>query len=195
MAKRKQGPTYTKKQEDLKGLSTKKDINLPLETIVPKTHPSDVEEGMIERVIKKSARARGAYLDEDEPYLEQYLHPDKDILEVQPDRPTIGKPDDLPHRKLHIIPSSRYDDELYNVEGLGHFKYDKSNPKYDSVYDKWDFDTDSSMIDQRKPEILPSLANIESWIAKEAMKRAGKPYTVYERVPKGTDQRKWKTGK
>lgn len=197
MAKRKQSRPY---QQTV--TKSGKDINLPKESVVIDTsterpelrglgHPSGLKESILESLIKSTANKRGYITAEDDPYLEQYLHPDYDILEPQSLRPTKNpgtKYDKLPYRRVDQGQTG------YNTLGLGNFTYDSSNPAYDSIYDVWDFETNSPIAGSRhknKTGMESIIPSIEDFMAKEIMKRMGKPYQVYERVPKGTAAKKF----
>lgn len=147
-------------------------------------HPEGVSEGVVEQAVKMMGNKQGNLVENDNPYLEQYFHPDQDILERQDLRPTItsGKNENLPYRKLALDAageSTNWDRVSHNLAGLGNYKVDGTNPNYDSVYDEWDFDTKTPLLG--KETILPSIQN---YIAKTFMKNAGTPYAVYDRVPK-----------
>lgn len=156
-------------------------------------HPVGVPESYAEQVIKGAASKWGNLVKEDDPYLEQYFHPNMDILEKQYLRPTktSGKDEDLPYRKMALSeveyedPNPQFKPDVkLNFGGLGHYTFDNSNPNYSSVYDKWDFDTETPLYagSEGVRGILPS---IYDYVAKQVMKKAGQPYAIYDRFPKG----------
>jgi hypothetical protein len=196
-----------------------KDINLGHDSGVKilkgiPTHPSDIPETSAEKAIKNAHKfGIGSFLDNDLPYLEQYIHSDRDILDKQPLRPTIkasGKNENLDFRKPAYqdieVPNAEAQTKMYSdfssgrskfnnnallpkevyresdLHGLGRYKRDSSNPNYDSMYDVWDFN-DEPLVPKGK--ILPSLDDIKTWGATKFLQRAGKPFAVYERYPKG----------
>ncbi len=172
------------------------------------THPLDISESALEKFIKRQALSKGSLLDADMPYLEQYLHPDKDILPKQELRPTIGGTNDLPYRhaqkytynmpdmedtkklveksfsgepvdftKVKMVPHSGF-----NTAGLGRYKFDTSHPDYDSIYDKWDFNTNAEMF---RHDMIPSIISPSvDYMTRKFLQMVGKPFNVYERVPK-----------
>jgi hypothetical protein len=87
----------------------------------------------------------------------------------------------MPYSEYKKIPEEMF--QVRDTGGLGHYKLDQSNPNYDSIYDEWDFDT-------KAPLALNSIGNssilptVENWAAKNFMQRVGKPFAVYERIPK-----------
>ena len=192
------GPSWMKPMPSHK--TTKKkpaSFDIPIEeydesapfTMDPKKesyHPIDLEEGIIEKLIKLAARKGGNYISRDGIYLEQYLHPEQDIIPKQPLRPANVK--DMPDMEFRRVPErapiegTNY--RLPNDEGLGH--YTKSRGKdYDSIYDIWDFNTESPLIgDPDEPSMLSKAGN---WVAKKVMQNVGTPYAVYERYPKDED--------
>lgn len=198
-------PEKKKKQ----GIRPSGDIHLPSKFDIGR-HPYDVEESPMEKMIKDVGRHGGTMLEEDLPYLEQYLHPGHKVLEDQPLRPTIGEALNIPHKKIPIEkqwmpdwskwdPSKDvYSDDLPQIEreapnlgGLGKFKVSTEHPDYDSVYDVWDFKTDAplasgvGMFNKAGEEIPNPWLNFKDWAAKKFLQRAGKPFAVYERVKKG----------
>ena len=165
----------------------------PSEDVVRKhtgQHPAGMEEPPWEKMIKDVGKRRGTYLDPaDTPYLEQYLHPEHNILEDQPLRPTMLRNiPNIPFKKpfnWQDFPSRG--ETGPNVEGLGRFKLSTEHPDYDSIYDVWDFDTNSYLVRDRPGDWntgLPMLS--KEWLTRKFMQYMGKPFAVYERYPKGT---------
>ena len=206
-------PSWWDKLTDTRPKRTE-DIHLPSDSDIGK-HPIGLPESAIERLIKKYAKEKGTYLgNEDAPYLEQYLHPDYDVLPRQELRPTIGTPENIPYRHLHTKPVMGPDPEEMkqaidkfakreintidvskmkqtlqnwnNTTGLGHYKFDQSNPNYDSIYDKWDFDTKTPLYKTRNLKEVGTIAPSLDAMIKMFMERVGKPYAVYERIPKNS---------
>jgi len=146
-------------------------------------HPTDLEEGILEKLVKFGASQGNNFMDEDRIYLEQYMHPDRDIIPRQPLRPTkgmgMGPSDDLVYRRL---PETRVGEHDYPmIDGLG--GYTKSyGDKYNSKYDVWDFDTSSNILEGSGGGKSP-LASAGNWIAKKVMQNVGTPFKVYERYP------------
>jgi hypothetical protein len=154
-------------------------------------HPADMREGLIEKGVKWASGKGGNYLGDDRVYLEQYLHPERDIIPKQPLRPTnMRNPPNMEFRRvpdqtpLKELPDYR----VPNVAGLGQYTTTE-NDKYTSVYDTWDFDTKAKLIDKQKMGFLGDAAN---WAAKKVMQNVGTPFAVYERIPKTPDYgEKW----
>ena len=170
-----------------KGLSPSGDIHLPSEHGNDYgKHPYDIPKSALEKFIVNQGFRRGTLVEEDIPYLEQYMHPDKDVLEKQELRPTKGGTSDLPYRHtenfIETYPN-KTSRRVYNTNGLGNYKRDTSHPDYNSIFDRWDFETESPLFRDDTPitrTIGPSLDSM----AKKFLQMAGKPYNVYERVPK-----------
>jgi len=149
-------------------------------------HPMDVREGVIEKLIKYAAEKSGNFVGDDDVYLEQYLHPDKDVIPKQPLRPTRMKnPPDMEFRRvpeqLPLQENGTF--RAPNLAGLGSSQFTEGKD-FNSVYDIWDFDTKSRLIgdsDSKNP-----LVNAADWAAKKFMQNIGTPFAVYERYPKNT---------
>lgn len=143
-------------------------------------HPMDLKEGLLEKFIKYAAGKGGNYMDDDRIYLEQYLHPERDIIAKQPLRPTKGldPSDDMVYRRL---PEKQVGDNAYPMtDGLGN--YTKSyGDKYNSAYDVWDFDTPANLTGREGVGLFNSGLN---WLSKKVMQNVGTPYKVYERYNK-----------
>lgn len=161
-----------------------KDINLPLKGLPEQyptgapigEHPAGLPESLMEKSIKGLGKSRGSLMPNDLPYLEQYLHPDYSVLERQSLRPTIN-----PHGEDNL--------EYYKpttLSGLGGYKLDSSNPNYNSVYDKWDFDTDAPLVVGKDGKLssIKSLFGLPDYAAKQILTKAGKPFNVYDRLKK-----------
>jgi len=69
-----------------------------------------------------------------------------------------------------------------NTGGLGQFTTTE-NDKYTSIYDTWDFDTDSRLVGSPAKANNP-FYNAANWAAKKVMQNVGTPFAVYERIPK-----------
>lgn len=169
---------------------------LPVEKEWDVHHPKGEREGSVERLIKSLAPRLGTMVGNDFPYLEQYIHPNSDVL-TKTKPPPFVKDSKLTFRE----PS--YDTGSINGENSGlHFantgglgNYTQVDPKdgtrvssdyslFDThptkadlshVYDTWDFDTAYGMM---KDENHPSL-RVLSPLAREIMKRSGTPYGIY----------------
>jgi hypothetical protein len=181
-------------------------------------HPIGLSESALEKMIKGVGTKKGTLIEADFPYLEQYLHPEHEILPKQELRPTIGTPHDLPYRHAYSDMQMRPDPKevedahtkfgketirsidytkmkhiptrIYNTVGLGSYKYDTRNPNYDSIHDVWDFDTKAHMYKSERPEDEPMERTIGpsiDYLVKKFMKNVGKPYAVYERIPKNSE--------
>lgn len=170
-------------------------------------HPGDAPEHYLEQAIKGIAEKQGSLIRRDLPYLEQYLHSDRDILPKQSLRPTIGKPLDITHRKPDYYRSDEPDldeiisdinsglnkDELLakhkgnladilNVQGLGNYTWSKKDPRFNSLYDVWDFETDAPLfLGGAMDKMIKSPLN---WASEQFLQKVGKPYAVYERYSK-----------
>ena len=113
--------------------------------------------------------------------MEQYLHPEHDIIPKQSLRPSRLK--NIPNMEFRHTAKDGYHDTP-NIEGLGRFT-DTQNKDYSSVYDIWDFETDSPLIgDQDSNPIIKFL----DYGAKKILQKAGTPYAVYERFPHVKDK-------
>jgi hypothetical protein len=149
-------------------------------------HPIDLKEGMLEKLVKLGTKLSGNYFDKDEIYLEQYLHPERDVIPKQTLRPRKGLvPSGMEVRRLPEDEPMKVGGHTLKrypaVDGLG--RYTKSRgDKYNSAYDEWDFDTDSDLFSiQAGDSPLSSAAN---WAAKKFMQNIGTPFAVYERYNK-----------
>lgn len=151
-------------------------------------HPADMREGLIEKGIKWAAGKSGSSLGHDRVYLEQYLHPERDIIPKQSLRPTqLSNMPDMEFRRVpyyQVIPGPNSKVTRPNTIGLGgHTKGE--TPTYTSIYDTWDFDTKSPLVGNKESTgILPRVGN---WAAKKFMQNVGTPFAVYERTPKPPD--------
>lgn len=151
-------------------------------------HPKGERRGSVENLIKAIGLKFGTLVTPDMPYLEQYLHPNAEVLPPTSERPPFTTPN-IPFRKPH------YSGGIVNDGGLG--RYTRVNPTDGStepspmhpdldkpqdfspdkthVYDVWDFDTDFGMT---KDTAGGAFRRLDPLI-KELMKRAGQPYAVY----------------
>jgi len=164
-------------------------------------HPKDIREGLIEKLIKGIGAGYGDLAVDDIPFLEQYLHPDKDILPKTDLRPTKAKALNVPYRSIpenkithaYIHPDTKTA-SLFNVtskgieaeptRGLGHFTTSEA-PNYYSLYDVWDFNTASPLVRteyEDSGKVKP--ASKLNALAKQIMQRVGQPYAVYNRIAK-----------
>jgi hypothetical protein len=158
-------------------------------------HPPDTREGIIESLIKGVGSRVGSLLGPDMMFLEQYLHPQKDILPKTAERPTRTREQKMDYR---AIPDSMFDKANLNkyfsdsekpvldlslrttkppfehpTMGLGGFTISEA-PDYYSLYDIWDFDTASPL----------HMGGIGDALTKLLLQRMGRPYAVYNRIQK-----------
>jgi len=154
--------------------------------VLDNPHPMDLKEGIIEKLVKKVANW-GDYVDADRIYLEQYLHPERDIIPKQPLRPTRGAQgpqDNMEYRRLPHAEPMKIGPNEYKpyplADGLGKFIKSKGD-KYNSIYDEWDFNTNAKLFGEDESSPLSSAAN---WAAKKFMQNVGTPFKVYERFNK-----------
>jgi hypothetical protein len=149
-------------------------------------HPIDLEEGMLEKLIKYAADKGENFADADRIYLEQYLHPERDIIPKQKLRPTQGgmSNDNLEYRRLPEEPPMKVGSETLKrypmTDGLGNYTRSKGKD-YNSAYDIWDFDSPTNII---KNKSTSPLSDAASWVAKKVMQNVGTPFKVYERYKK-----------
>ena len=152
-------------------------------------HPKLMREGLVEKLVKYMGRNYGTLMPEDNEYLEQYLHPELDIIPKQRQRPTqLSKMPDMEFRRVPTEEANVLDKPagfVPNAIGLGN--YIKGEGKdYNSAYDIWDFDTDSSLAattNDEHPE-KTTFGKIADYAAKKIMQQVGTPFAVYERYPK-----------
>lgn len=151
---------------------------------IPDRHPKDQREGSVERAIKSVGGNFGALIDRDQTYLEQYLHPDRDILPPTQARPTHVRPHPgVPYRepeygeqhRQHIGSRPR---QTANVSGLGRYQEDTTSPgkttawdESPPVHDLWDFDTNSPLIGDSPSVLDPAV--------KVVLQQSGQPFAVY----------------
>lgn len=158
-------------------------------------HPKDTKEGVIEWLVKTIGHKTDRIIPEDFPFLEQYFHPDKDILPKTDLRPTKATPQNMEYR---TIPDEWFDRAITRrnpkngkpitqlqkkdkfgytnlSDGLGHYTSSET-PEYKSIYDVWDFNSpfDNTYADTR----------IINDVISAIMKRVGKPFVIYNRIPK-----------
>jgi len=150
-------------------------------------HPTDMSEGVLEKLIKFAASKSGSSLRDDKVYLEQYLHPERDIIPKQHLRPSNLK--NMPNMEFRRVPdetplAEMPDYRVPNVGGLGRATI-TNNKDYGSIYDIWDFDTDAQLIGNRNKN--GPLASAANWAAKKFMQNVGTPFAVYERIPKSQE--------
>jgi len=171
------------------------DIHLPSDDELSKGdigywHPANVKETPFEKMIKKAGVEHGTLIPDDYPYFEQYMHSDKDVLPKQELRPVInGK---IPHPEDTFRHVARMDypgdrKPRYDTMGLGNHFESTDNPAYDSIYDRWDFDTETPITTSdvlKTPDTFPFMT--KEYLAKKVLQHLGKPFSVYERTPKGT---------
>jgi len=200
-----------------------KDINLPLKGLPERfptgrkaSHPAGLPESLRERLIKSEGLTTGTMHVDDIPYLEQYLHPEYEVLERQKLRPTKNPrgTDNLeffrPNREETEVYDQKDIDKLssdfrgnegqkqeaikkltkqpavaLNLQGLGNIT-SSSGKDYDSIYDTWDFNTDTPLIRANTPGPKNIIERVPENIARSIMSKVGKPYHVYERIPKGS---------
>ena len=146
------------------------------DTTPPKNyHPIGVREGMMEKLIKTVGEGNN-FVGSDKIYLEQYLHPEVDVLPKQPLRPTqLSK---MPNMEFRHVASEH---GVPNRAGLGSYVAGKGKD-YNSIYDVWDFDTPENLFGESDGNYLTQAKN---YLAKKVMQNVGTPYAVYERYPKG----------
>jgi hypothetical protein len=166
-------------------------------------HPKGERKGSVENLIKAIGLKYGTLVSPDMPYLEQYIHPDSDVLPRT--KPPQSRRGSLPYRE----PS--YENGVANIGGLGRFS--RVNPKngkmlpvdangalndptallkewqngadadYDHIYDVWDFDTNFGMLKDGAPTTRGGDAgldsNLGSEVAKRILRNAGSPYAIY----------------
>lgn len=182
-----------------------------------KYHPKGKRVGVPEKAIRHLLTLSNNKALEDIPYLEQYFHPDVDILERTDLRPMSATPQEMVYRKVvdshriperaqqlfqkasneptlsHISPEDKAKEagwrafnEVGQLWGLGKHTSSRpddkmaeilrsrgEDPNYTSVYDIWDFFTDSS---------LSTLGPTMDEMAKILLQKVGTPYAVYDRV-------------
>jgi hypothetical protein len=162
--------------------------------ILDNPHPTDLEEGYLEKLIKYAAEKGNNYGNGDRLYLEQYLHPERDIIPKQNLRPTkngIGPSDNLEYRRMPEEEPMRVGNtELKRypiVDGLGGYTLSEGD-KYNSIYDKWDFDTAAPLVRPapwgKNKGIMGPVYDAAGWAAKKVMQNVGTPFHVYERYNK-----------
>ena len=148
-------------------------------------HPEDIEEGFIEKMIKKYAD-NGNFNGADYIYLEQYLHPERDIIPKQNLRPTIGSvPEGMEVRRVPDMYSEFRDrPPSANIGGLG-FSTGSRGKDYDSRYDTWDFDTNTDLFWGKNGSFGggDTIQALKNYGAKKILQNVGTPFAVYERYP------------
>lgn len=150
-------------------------------------HPTDMSEGLLEKLIKYAGNKGTNFKDNDNMYLEQYLHPERDIIPKQPLRPSgLSETPNIPFRRLPERMDRNTEDgpegpDYYpNVIGLGNTTARKGKD-YNSIYDVWDFDTTANLFGSKAERSV--LGQAGNWVAKKIMQNIGQPYAVYERYP------------
>jgi hypothetical protein len=162
-------------------------------------HPKNERRGSFENIVKFLGKNYGTLISPDLPYLEQYLHPESDVLPLTP-KPS-DRPGTLPYREPHyedpgiiregqFIPTKDSDYQVVNREGLGaHSMVDATGypSPYggDYVYDVWDFETPHGMLkDDYTGNSKPGVSAGE--LIKKVMQYVGKPYAIFgpERKPR-----------
>jgi len=137
-----------------------------------KFHPNDIPEGILENLIKGIGRKLPILANHDYPFLEQFLHPEKDILPKRPLRPKYTQiPEGMDVRGLPTTESGMPD--LIYIDGLGRYTSSRT-PEYNSIYDIWQIDDPE---DTRLPQPFSGLAKV-------LLNQVGKPFVVYERFEK-----------
>ena len=154
-------------------------------------HPKGEREGSVENLIKATGLKYGTLVSPDIPYLEQYFHPQSDVLEKSTTAP--GRAGTLPYRKPHYaeweVPG------LYSADTRGLANFGFVNPKtgdtlpqvdkitdrkpgYSHIYDVWDFDSPSGVVKTAVGGDT-KLGNLTGTLIKKFLKMSGSPYAIY----------------
>jgi hypothetical protein len=156
-------------------------------------HPKDERAGSVENLIKSLGMKYGSLVPPDLRYLEQYVHPNRDVLPKTEKPP--GRPGTLPYREPDYSDTGKANESGLGAHGIvnpetgypepwvetklgeGAVKHGPP-PTSTHVFDVWDFKTPAGMI----KDAFGGMSNTGDKLGelvKLLLQRAGKPYAVF----------------